>query len=157
MSAGAAMSACGAARRIPMSPAIGALLARCGLDASDLGGADEPCRILAFGAEDAPSAVVALEGRGPDLLLRSLAVEPARRGRGCAESLVTAVEALARDEGARTLWLLTETAEAFFARRGYEAVERGAAPAAIRATRQFSELCPDAATLMHKPLAEQQP
>ena len=47
-------------------------------------------------------------------LLRSLAVVPDRRGAGVGTRLVHAVEDLARDRGARSLILLTETAEPWF-------------------------------------------
>jgi amino-acid N-acetyltransferase len=46
--------------------------------------------------------------------------------------------------------LLTTTAAAFFEKRGYRRLARTSAPAAIRATTQFSALCPSTATLMVK-------
>ena len=59
----------------------------------------------------------------------------------------------AAEQGVETLYLLTTTAAQFFARRGYEAVPRSEAPAAIAATAQFSELCPASSTFMRKVLA----
>jgi N-acetylglutamate synthase-like GNAT family acetyltransferase len=51
------------------------------------------------------------------------------------------------------VWLLTTTARAFFDKLGYAAVDRAGVPGAIRATAQFSALCPDSATVMVKRLA----
>ena len=58
----------------------------------------------------------------------------------------------AYDAGARQAYVLTGDSEArgFFNRLGFEAIDRSAAPAAILATRQASELCPASATLLTK-------
>jgi amino-acid N-acetyltransferase len=85
-------------------------------------------------------------------LLRSVVVEPSLRGTGLGKRLVDAMEEKARQAGVRVLYLLTETAADFFARLGYRHVEREAAPSAIRATRQFSELCPVSSVFMMKKL-----
>jgi len=96
--------------------------------------------------------VVGLEPRGDAGLLRSLAVEPRFRGEGYGTALCEGIEQRARSMDLTRLYLLTTTAEPFFADRGYRVVDRSAAPAAIRRTREFEQLCPDAATCMHKPL-----
>jgi mannose-6-phosphate isomerase-like protein (cupin superfamily) len=57
-------------------------------------------------------------------------------------------ESHARNLGVRRLYLLTTTAEAYFAKRGFERCAREAAPAAIRQTREFRSLCPDTAACM---------
>ena len=56
-------------------------------------------------------------------------------------------------QGVDDLYLLTETAEPFFAKRGYGAIPRADAPAAIAATEELSSLCPDSAVLMHRAIA----
>ena len=96
--------------------------------------------------------VVGLEARGGAGLLRSLAVEPGRRGSGLGSGLVRAIEQAAASDGITDLYLLTTTAEAFFARRGYRRVSRDAAPAGIRATAEFSSICPSSSTCMTKRL-----
>jgi protein-tyrosine-phosphatase len=53
----------------------------------------------------------------------------------------------------RTLYLLTTTAEPFFAKHGYARAAREAAPAAIRATREFSGICPSSSAFMSRDLA----
>lgn len=100
------------------------------------------------------AAAGGLELHGDTALLRSLAVRPDGRGRGLGRALLDELEALACASGVRDLYLLTETAAEFFARHGYLAAPRDSAPARIRATRQFAELCPDSAVFMHKTLDE---
>jgi N-acetylglutamate synthase-like GNAT family acetyltransferase len=59
---------------------------------------------------------------------------------------------LARQQASRrgvaSLYLLTTTAEPLFARWGFRRIERDAAPAAVRATKQFASLCPSSAVMM---------
>jgi amino-acid N-acetyltransferase len=69
-----------------------------------------------------------------------------------ATALVKHVEAYVVDQGIDRLYLLTNTAEAFFARLGYRTLPRSAAPQAIRDTSEFSSLCPDDAAFMGKEL-----
>ena len=99
-----------------------------------------------------PTGLVGLEIFGDVALLRSLVVAPGRRGLGDGEQLLTHAESYARSAGVRSLYLLTTTAEAFFARRGYARAARDAAPPAIRSTREFSGICPASSAFMSKPL-----
>jgi amino-acid N-acetyltransferase len=101
---------------------------------------------------DAIVGVVGMEVRGAAGLLRSLAVEKARRGGGAASALVDALEARACHAGIRTLYLLTTTAEGFFARRGYAPAARAAVPDAIRQTPEFRGICPDSAACLSRQL-----
>ena len=71
-----------------------------------------------------------------------------------ARCLALDAEAHAAEKGVETLYLLTTTAADFFARRGYEAVPRSAAPAAIAATPQFRDLCPASSVLMRKTIGK---
>ena len=107
-----------------------------------------------FGCGDETSTfgVGGLELHGTDALLRSLAVDEAARGRGCGKALVAALEQHAREQGATRIYLLTTTAGRFFERLGYRALARDAAPAAIRATAEFSSLCPSNAAFLAKDL-----
>jgi amino-acid N-acetyltransferase len=97
--------------------------------------------------------IAGLERCGPLGLLRSVVVADDARGRGYGVLLVNAVEGMARGAGLQELWLLTETAMGFFASMNYEVVLRDRVPDAIRATTQFSELCPDSAVCMMLDLA----
>ena len=93
-----------------------------------------------------------VEVHGTAGLLRSVVVERGAREKGYGNALCAALEARARREGVETLYLLTTTAGDFFAGRGYARIDRAAAPAAIRETTEFAEVCPATATCMRKEL-----
>ena len=95
---------------------------------------------------------IALERHGDDGLLRSLLVDGAHRGLGVGVSLVNAIEGEAVAQGLRSVYLLTETAESFFARRGYRRVPRDAAPETVKASVEWAVACSDAAIPMVKDL-----
>jgi N-acetylglutamate synthase-like GNAT family acetyltransferase len=132
-------------------PAIERLLVDAGLPVE---GVEES--LAHFCVAEANGELVGVGGYEPGIeevgLLRSLAVRPDCRRRGIARQLVERVVAQARRLGVTELYLLTTDAQGYFARLGFAAVERNAAPAAIRATTQFRELCPDSATLMFRAL-----
>lgn len=96
--------------------------------------------------------VIGLESCDDCALLRSLVVGEAARGSGVGVALVAALEDACRQRGVQELWLLTIDADPFFARLGYIARTREAAPDAIRSTAEFSSLCPGDAVLMSKVL-----
>ena len=133
----------------PDPGAVIRLLEASGLPTADL----EPGHFEGFlgcGDSARPSGAIGLEAHDGHGLLRSLVVAPDLRGGGCGKALVAGIEARARELGLADLYLLTETAQPFFAALGYEVVERGSVPEPIRATREFSSLCPDSATVMCK-------
>jgi amino-acid N-acetyltransferase len=94
--------------------------------------------------------VVGLEVLGEVGLLRSLAVPQEDRGRGVGTQLTHKAEDYARTLGVQALYLLTTTAPDFFARRGYQRIDRAAAPAPLQATTEFQSLCPSTAVCMVK-------
>ena len=89
---------------------------------------------------------------GDVVLLRSIVVPAARRRRGLGRVILATLLETARAWGAKEAWLLTTTAEAFFAANGFERVARTDAPAAIATTSQFKDVCPDSAALMRRAL-----
>lgn len=105
-----------------------------------------------FGAQSdlGLEGVVGLELYGSVALLRSLAVRPGRRGSGVGAELVSTAEHYALEKGARSLFLLTLTAKAYFEKRGYTAIPRDSVPDAIRATDEFKHICPTSAVPMVK-------
>jgi N-acetylglutamate synthase-like GNAT family acetyltransferase len=104
-------------------------------------------------ADDGLVGAVGLEVPGPSAVLRSLVVVPEWRKAGLGTSLTERAigEAQARSVG--RLFLLTTDAAPFFERFGFQQAERDEAPAEIRATREFRELCPASARLMKLALA----
>lgn len=91
-----------------------------------------------------------IEFHGSHALLRSLAVAAKHRGRGVATEICNHLEARARQHGLEDIYILTETAEKFFARRGYTIISRSEAPAEIAASEEFADICPQSATFMRR-------
>ena len=74
----------------------------------------------------------------PFALLRSLAVEPAHKGRGLGRVMAIKMLGEARNAGVNELYLLTTNAAPFFAQFGFENVGREQVPADIAKTSQFA-------------------
>lgn len=90
-----------------------------------------------------------LERCGGSLLLRSVVTHPDWRGQGLAGELVRQLHQAAGQSGHTETWLMTETAESYFqAHHSYRPINRDVVPTDIRASSQFSELCPASATVM---------
>jgi len=81
-------------------------------------------------------------------LLRSIAVAPEKRRKGIASAICSHLEDEAARRGIEELYLLTETAETFFAARGYSAIPRAEAPPDVASCEEFRSLCPESAVLM---------
>lgn len=133
-------------------PAVLALLSAAHLPHSDLT-AEHLDHFLLAERDEELEGVVGLEGEGEARLLRSLAVAERAQGHGLGHRLLAAAEASAREQGANRLWLLTTTAEPFFARAGYARAERETAPKALRLLTEFTSVCPSTAACMTKLLA----
>ena len=132
-------------------PAIKALLAEGGLPTSDFT-PELLAHFMVCRAADRVVGVAGLQVAGQAALLRSLAVSPGERGLGIGKELVRRAEAHARELGVDELYLLTTSAERFFAARGYRAVARESPPDAVRATAEFANLCPASSICMTKRL-----
>ena len=128
-------------------PAIAGLLRGADLPSADFG----PHLRHFLVARDEHGGVIGAVGAqvcGPDALLRSLVVAPSWRGAGVGSAVFRRLEAAAAAWGVERWWLLTTTAEKFFTSRGFRAVPRSAAPAAIAATDEFVGLCPSMAVCL---------
>lgn len=97
--------------------------------------------------------VAGIERHGRVGLLRSVCVRRDFRRRGIAGRLCDLIESHARDIGIDELYLLTTTAEHFFAKRGFSPCARDLAPPSIRRTQEFRSLCPSSAVCMRRPVA----
>lgn len=121
------------------------------LEASDLDTSDiiaSQVRLWSLEDKGQLLGIVGFEQSKEIGLLRSLAVAKDHRGKGLAKTLCQIVFAHAKAEGIAELYLLTETAARFFKAQGFLEVSRDQAPAGLKATKQFSSLCPDSATVM---------
>jgi amino-acid N-acetyltransferase len=135
----------------PDEAAVKRLLAEAGLPTSDITAAHME-HFFGCGGPSGLAAVVGLELYRNSGLLRSLAVATPARGRGLGKRLVAHAERYAQEHGVKELYLLTTTAEAFFSRLGYRRVERDAVPDAIKATREYSGICPASSAVMTRKL-----
>lgn len=138
------------------SPGVHRDVLRLALDAALLPTDDlnEPGRCFFELSDDqGPIGFVGTECDGRDRLLRSLVVLPSRKRLGHGSLLVAHVEAEALRDGVERLHLLTTTAADFFRARGYRDADRATAPDVIRATAQFSSLCPGSAAYLVKEIA----
>ena len=143
------------ARVIQSPPSLAgtvALLQSAGLPVSDLTEAHMN-HFFYCGSAARPEGLIGLELYGKQALLRSLVVAPALRSHGVGGVLLDHAEGHAREAGVQSIFLLTTTAEPFFRHRGYVTLDRTKAPAPIRATREFADICPASSVFMVKHLA----
>ncbi len=90
----------------------------------------------------------ALELYGDDALLRSVAIDRSARGQGLGARLTRRALDLARRRAVKTVYLLTETAAAYFPRFGFEPIARSEVPQAVRSSVEFTSACPMGACVM---------
>jgi amino-acid N-acetyltransferase len=128
------------------TPAIAALLRAAELPHEDF--VPHLANFLVARSDGAVVGVVGAEVCGAEALLRSLVVAPTLRGVGLGGRLVDELERAAGARGVRRWWLLTTTAEKFFAARGFRVAARNKAPEEIQRTGQFSGGCCGSAACM---------
>jgi len=93
--------------------------------------------------------VAGLEVYGKSGLLRSVAVGKRFRGIGHGRSLVDSILRNAKAKGLERIYLLTDTAQAYFSGLGFEVVNRKDIEEAVKASPEFPE-CGEAAAAMRK-------
>jgi amino-acid N-acetyltransferase len=131
-------------------PAIEALLVSAGLPVDGAAAAFEHGVVVRDGEAIVGAAAVELFGDAG--LLRSVAVEANRRGDGLGRELVVGAEGLAREAGVRDLYLLTDSAGAWFPRLGYEPVDREVARAVVGASIEFTLSCAETGVALRRQL-----
>lgn len=131
-------------------PAVHELLTGAGLPLE--GAAEAFATGIVASAGDRLVGCAAIEPYDGAALLRSVAVVPDQRGSGVGTSLLRAVEDLARDGGAVSLILLTETAEPWFGSLGYAAIDRSSVPADVARSIEFVTACSTSAVAMRRTL-----
>jgi len=116
-----------------------------------LDGAREAFRV-GFVAEDREAIVgaVALELYPDSALLRSLVVDRTVQGQGVGGALTQAAIDEAQRRGMMAIYLLTTTADAFFPRFGFVAMDRRSMPASIQGSIEFQSACPASAIAMRR-------
>ncbi|MFX1579329.1 MAG: arsenic resistance N-acetyltransferase ArsN2 [Promethearchaeota archaeon] len=91
---------------------------------------------------------VGLEIYGKSALLRSLAVHPDFQGRGLGTRLVNSIIEVAKEKGINRLFLLTDTAEKFFEKKGFVVVTRDLVPENMKKSVEFTTLCTSSPSMM---------
>jgi amino-acid N-acetyltransferase len=81
-------------------------------------------------------------------LLRSLAVEKGQRGKAIGKQIVADLMSKAKARQVVDVYLLTETAHDFFQKIGFKDINRNEAPEAVKASSEFSSVCPVSASCM---------
>lgn len=94
-----------------------------------------------------------LEFYGNYGLIRSVAIETSYQGKKYGNLIVNILETYAKDKNINELYLLTETAENFFTKLGYEKVERILVPPEIQNSLEYSSACKESAIVMKKDLS----
>lgn len=89
-----------------------------------------------------------LECYGANALLRSVVVDAQARGAGWGKHLLAQLTKQASEQGVSQLYLLTTTAESYFSRLGFRAVNRARIPKQLERSRELQGACPASATAM---------
>lgn len=107
---------------------------------------------LVLEADGGIAGTVGLEAYGRRALLRSLGVAKELQGRGYGDLLCERIVERAKEIGVREIFLLTETAAPFFARRGFAAISRDAVDETVKTSVEFRWFCPASAVCMRRHL-----
>ncbi len=91
---------------------------------------------------------IGLEHYGQAALLRSAVVDASERQYGIGSTLFDACFQKARGLGIRSLYLLTNTAEQFFHKKGFRRIDRADVPEAVASSVEFTDACPSHAACM---------
>ena len=97
-----------------------------------------------------------LEVYGQYGLLRSLSVKFGIRGKSVGTNITEYLIDEAKAKNLKAIYLLTETASGFFQKRGFRQVSRNDVPEELKASSEFSHVCPDGAAAMMLDLSQDQ-
>ena len=103
-------------------------------------------------AETAGNAigVIGMDLYAPYGLLRSMTVLPEYRNKGIASRLVDQVEQLAKKLDLSELYLITNTAESYFSKKGFQLIMKAELPASVASSEEMNGLCPASSVIMRK-------
>jgi amino-acid N-acetyltransferase len=91
---------------------------------------------------------VGLEIYGNNALLRSLAISKEYQCLGYGSLLYQTIIEHAKTYCIKNIYLLTESAEKFFARRGFKKISRKKVETEVKNSLEFTTTCPKSATCM---------
>ena len=131
-------------------PQIRSLLEHESLPYSDVG--KSPVDFHFFYKDQTLVGLSGLEELGTRGLIRSVLVKDEHKGKGLGKEITGITQQIALDKDIEVLYLLTNDADPFFEKMGYQVISRGEVPEPVKATAEFQELCPDSAICMSKDL-----
>jgi len=117
------------------------------LPADDLKIADS-VYLTYYNSEDVLVGSGGLEFYGDKALLRSLAVSQAMRSQSLGKQIVDELIQQVKETGKKEIYLLTTTAYFFFLKFGFVEIPRDAVPDEVKASTEFSQVCPSTARVM---------
>ena len=126
---------------------IRALLRSAGLNGDSVFEGDSTIIVAKVGDADLVG-VAGIAWHEPDALLRSVAVADSARGLGIGAKLVRSALDAMRQRGTGCAYLLTNDADAYFARYGFKPVDRADVAGPITTNPQFVTECPVSAIVM---------
>ena len=91
---------------------------------------------------------IGLEVYGNTALLRSAVVHPTEQNKGLGTLLYNQLLESAKAQGVRRLILLTDTAEKYFARKGFRKIDAKSVSGPITTSVEFTGACPSSAVCM---------
>jgi amino-acid N-acetyltransferase len=89
-----------------------------------------------------------LEVHGSFALLRSLSVKMGIRGKSVGSTIFESLLSNAKKKHLKAIYLLTETAKGFFEKKGFKQISREEVPDEVKASSEFTSVCPTTATVM---------
>lgn len=113
---------------------------------------NESVQLFSIQLDDQNIGIIGFEQYKKHGLLRSFVIEEQYRSKGLGAWILRDFEKMALDEGIKEFYLLTTTADKFFARNGYEIYKRNSVPISIANTIEFNNICPISAICMRKKL-----
>ena len=98
------------------------------------------------------TGVIGMDQYGDKGLLRSAIVKADRRNKGIAGALIHQLIEEARGCGITELYLITNTAAAYFEGKGFIKILREGVPASVLESKEFNGLCPASSAIMYRKL-----
>jgi amino-acid N-acetyltransferase len=133
-------------------PAVLELLRHAGLPTDGVA-SQFPDAFAVVEADDSVVGTMGIETYAGNGLLRSAVVAPGWRERGAGHALLSNRLEWAATQGLGTVYLLTTSAERYFARHGFTTVDRDLVPAPVRQSCEFASACPASAVVMARRIA----
>ncbi|MEO5682638.1 MAG: arsenic resistance N-acetyltransferase ArsN2 [Chitinophagaceae bacterium] len=130
--------------------AICHLLAADNLPTVDLNPALEHFFIAIAGTEI--TGVIGMDKYDHAGLLRSAVVKASHRNTGVAAALVKHLFDEAGQQGITALYLITNTAAAYFEKKGFQIINREQVPITVLQSKEFNGLCPSSSAIMFRHL-----